>query len=169
MTTLATAIEDLIRKSDDKKFFQIYRGLMDFKRTHFIEFKFINRISLLNDLVDIIEDEMEVRDGIEKLAIEKAKLDIEEIVNPQPKMSKPPIVEEWKRKWIEENEKPVETSVKSDFKTIMMYVIIAHVVGLTYLWGYNQYKENVRLKEQRELHASAQPYPLFPDYNKKLK
>jgi hypothetical protein len=169
MTTLATAIEDLIRKSDDKKFFQIYRGLMDFKRTHFIEFKIINRISLLNDLVEIIEDEMEVRDGIEKLAIEKAKLDIDEVINPEPKTARPPIVEDWKRKWMEENEPPKETSSKSDFRTIMIYVIIVHAMGLMYMWGYNQYKENVRLKEQRELHASAQPYPLFPDYNKTLK
>lgn len=167
-TSLAVRLEELIRGTDDRKFFQIYQDLMDFKKVHFIEFKFINRISLLNDLVNIIEDEMDVRDGIEQLAIQKAKLDVDNVIKPK-KTSKPPVVEEWKRKWIEENEEPKETSTKSDFKTIMLWVILIHFMGFVFMWGYNQYKENVRLKEQRELQASAQPYPLFPDYNKKLK
>jgi hypothetical protein len=167
-TSLAVRLEELIRGTDDRKFFRIYQDLLDFKKIHFIEFKLINRISLLNDLVNIIEDEMEVREGIEQLAIQKARLDVDNVTKTK-KSSKPPIVEDWKQKWIEENEEPEETSTKSDFKTIFLWVIIAHVLGFVFMWGYNQYKENVQLKQQRELHASAQPYPLFPDYNKTKK
>lgn len=164
-TSLAVRLEELIRGTDDKKFFQIYNDLMDFKRIHFIEFKFINRISLLNDLVNIIEDEMDLRDGIEQMAVAKVKKDIEDFEKPKAS-KKRKVVEDWKQSWIEENEQPVETSAKSDFKMIMLCVIFIHIMGFSVLWGYNQYKENVRLKEEKIAKAEASPYPLFPDYTK---
>jgi hypothetical protein len=164
-TSLAVRLEELIRGTDDKKFFQIYNDLMDFKKVHFIEFKFINRISLLNDLVNIIEDEMDLRDGIEQMAVAKVKKDIEDFEKPKSN-KKQKVVEDWKQSWMEENEQPVETSAKSDFKMIMLCVVIIHIMGFSVLWGYNQYQENVRLKQERIAKAEASPYPLFPDYDK---
>lgn len=162
-TSLAVRLEELIRGTDDKKFSQIYKDLLDFKKIHFIEFKIINRISLLNDLVNIIEDEMEVR---EHLAIVKVRDGQDSPTKAKQEPTKPLVTEDWKQQWIEENEEPKKTSKGSDFRLVFLYVIIAHVLGFVFMWGYNQYRENLELRIQKDLQASASIYPAFPEYKK---
>lgn len=167
-TSLAVRLEELIHGTDDRKFMQIYRDLMDFKKAHFIEFKIINRISLLNDLVNIIEDEMEMRNNIQQLASEKTKVSMEKIYKPK-KQTKPLITENWQEDWIEENNETEKITKNSDFKSILLWVIIFHVVSFAVMWGYNQYKDNVQANENKRLNALAQSYTVFPDYQKTIK
>lgn len=167
-TSLAVRLEELIRGTDDKKFLQIYNDLLDFKKIHFIEFKIINRISLLNDLVNIIEDEKEARAGIEQITSTKAQTEINKPTNTK---NKPPIMEDWKRKWIEENEETEDIEdhkdmplKRSDFKSILLCVIIVHIIGFAFMWGYNKYLENIEYGAKKDLQASAFMYPLFPNH-----
>ena len=165
-TSLAVRLEELIKKTDDSKFFQIYKDFLDFKRIHFIEFNLINRISLMNDIVEIIESEMELRNGIEKLAIQR--------MNQENQMKKKETVEsdvdEWKNKWIEENEPPKETSMKSDFKKIITYVVCAHIFVLSAIFIYNKLQKTEEEPVLQDYTKNyTYQYPPNPDYNKTLK
>jgi hypothetical protein len=157
-TSLAVRLEELIRGTDDKKFLQIYNDLLDFKKIHFIEFKIINRISLLNDLVNIIEDEKEARTGIEEITSTKARTKIN-------KLTKPLTTKDQRNDSVKENEKTEDyknISFKgSDFKSILLYVIIVHIFGFVFMWGYNQYLENMESRAKGELQTSTFMSPSY--------
>lgn len=113
--TIDTKLGEIIRKSDDIEFMGLYREFLTFRRKHFVEFHILKRIPFIASLMETIEEEMDSRTGIEEMAEEKT-----EQILPEKK-------EKWKEEWKKENEKPQSSSLRNDFKKIVMYVAAFHI------------------------------------------
>lgn len=131
-TQFITDLENILKETDERKFLGLYKSFLNFRRSHFVEFILLKKISIINEINELMEDEMNCRNGIEKLALEKVS-DTEILIKGTDKI---------KKEWNEKNEIPVETSMKSDFKKIVMYVAAFHICLVSSLILYNVFASN---------------------------
>jgi regulator of replication initiation timing len=144
-TSLAIRFDELIRNTNDKQFLCIYKDFLSFKRKHFVEFVLMRKISLLDDIANIIEMQMEERENIENLANEK----VGEIFEEEPK-------EAWKKNWKEENEvKQIKPQI-SEFKKVLLYVIGFHVCVVSTMFFYSilfsEEKPDTKYQQMQEVY-----------------
>jgi hypothetical protein len=161
-TQFITELENILKEIDEKRFLGLYKSFLNFRRSHFVEFVFLKKISIINEINELMEDEMNCRNGIEKLALEKVS-DTEIIIKGTDKI---------KREWKEKNEIPEETSMKSDFKKIVMYVAAFHVCLVSSFVLYNVFtntkNEDNSLKNKEELSEVFYGNPVQTSKNKQL-
>lgn len=156
-TQFITNLEDIIKNTEEKQFLGLYKSYLNFKRSHFIEFSFLNKISIINEINELMEDEMNCRNGIEKLALEKVS-ETELFIKGK---------ENIKNEWIESNKPKVESSIQSDFKRIFMYVAAFHICLLSSMILYNVLFSN---KEKEVYVKPKNDYSQYEyDYSKKPK
>lgn len=118
---METKIGELIRQTDDIRFLGIYKEFLSFRRRHFVEYHLLKRIPLIESMMQTIEEEMDKRSEIEELAEEK----VEQILPVQ--IEEENEEEKWKKQWKEENKNPSSSSLKDDFKKILLYVAAFHI------------------------------------------
>ena len=144
-TQFITDMGNILKQTDEKKFLGLYKSYLNFRRSHFVEFALLKKISIINEINELMEEEMNCRNGIEKLALEKVS-DTEILIKGTDKI---------KKEWVETNEIPRETSIKSDFKKIVMYVAAFHICLVSSLVLYNVItttkEEDSSLKNKKDL------------------
>lgn len=142
-----TKLTDLIRQTDDIQFFGIYKEFLSFRRKHFLEFFILKKIPFINNLLECIEEEMDVREKIEEMASEKT----DEIL-PQKEE------EEWTKEWKKQNEKENVPTMKNDFKKIILYVAAFHVCIFGFFMVQNAFKEeNINQKRLQNMEEVMYP------------
>jgi hypothetical protein len=142
-----TKIADLIRQTDDIQFFGIYKEFLTFRRKHFVEFFLLKKIPFINNLMECIEEEMDVREQIEELASEKTN----EILPEKEE-------QEWKKDWKKQNESENVPNIKNDFKKIFLYVVAFHVCIFSFFIVQNVFKEeNINQKKLQIMEETMYP------------
>jgi hypothetical protein len=145
-----TKLTDLIRQTDDIQFLGIYKEFLSFRRKHFVEFFLLKKISFINNLIECIEEEMDVREQIEEMASEKT----EEIL-PEEKEE-----QNWKKEWKKQNESENVPTMKNDFKKIVLYVGAFHVCIFSFFIIQSVFKEeNINQKRLQNMEEVMYPNP----------
>lgn len=138
-------MQNILKETEEKKFLGLYKSYLNLRRSHFVEFALLKKVSIINEINEIMEEEMNCRNGIEKMAIDKVS-DTEILIKGTEKI---------KKEWLEKNEIPRETSIKSDFKKIVMYVAAFHICLVSSLVLYNVITtttdEDSSLKKRKDL------------------
>lgn len=158
-TSLASRFEELIEHSSDKQFNKIYTDLKDYEKKHCIEFRFMKKISLMNDLVNIIEEQKEIRQGIKneaKKVTDKCFEILSEI--PQHETVKPE--ESWMTWW----RKPLQPS-SSIFKQTLLSVVIVHISLILFMIAYNTIKPSPEPLPQAHPQIHQEPTYQTPVYD----
>ena len=152
-TSLACRIEELIEQSSDKQFNKIYTDLKDYEKKHCIEFRLMKKISLMDDLVNIIEEQKEIRQSLKKDAKEASDKCIEFLSEPQePETIKPE--ESWMA-WWRKPSKPVS----SIFNQSLVSVVTLHMGLIFFIVVYNTTKPSP--KPLQEAHHSTYQMPIY--------
>lgn len=147
-------LTDLIRQTDDSQFFGIYKEFLTFRRKHFIEFFILKKIPFINNLIECIEEEMDVRERIEEMANEKTN----DILPEQQQEQE----EDWKNDWKKQNESESVPTMKNDFKKIILYVAAFHICIFSFFIVQNMFKEeNINEKRLQNMEET-----MFPKSNK---
>ena len=120
-------MQNILKETEEKKFLGLYKSYLNLRRSHFVEFTLLKKVSIINEINELMEEEMNCRNGIEKMAIDKVS-DDEILIKGTNKL---------KKEWLEKNEIPRETSIKSDFNKIVMYVAAFHICLVSGLVLYN--------------------------------
>jgi hypothetical protein len=140
-TSLAVRFEELIENTSDKQFNRIYNDLRDYQKKHFIEFNLMKSISLMDDLVNTIEEQQIFRSKLKKKSMQLANLDLpeeqeeeEEVVKENKKEPMPE--ESWEAWWKQQPTSPKPLS----FGKIFAYVVGAHICLIGYIGVYSMFK-----------------------------
>jgi hypothetical protein len=142
-----TKLTDLIRQTDDIQFLGIYKEFLSFRRKHFVEFFLLKKISFINNLIECIEEEMDVREQIEEMASEKT----DEILPEKEE-------QEWKKDWKKQNESENVPTIKNDFKKILLYVAAFHVCIFSFFMVQSLFKEeNINQKRLQNMEEVMYP------------
>lgn len=146
-----TKLTDLIRQTDDIQFLGIYKEFLSFRRKHFVEFFLLKKISFINNLIECIEEEMDVREQIEEMASEKT----DEILPEKEEQG-------WKKEWKKQNELENVSTMKNDFKKIVLYVAAFHVCIFSFFIIQSVFKEdNINQKRLQNMEEV-----MYPNQNK---
>jgi hypothetical protein len=161
-TQFITDMENILKETEEKKFLGLYKSYLNLRRSHFVEFALLKKVSIINEINELMEEEMNCRNGIEKLALEKVS-DTEILIKGTEKI---------KKEWTAKNEIPEETSMKSDFKKIVMYVAAFHICLISSFVLYNVFtntkNEDNSLKNKEELSEVFYGNPVQTSKNKQL-
>lgn len=147
--TIDTKISEIIRQSDDIQFMGIYKEFLSFRRKHFVEFFLLKKVPFIQNMMETIEEEMDNRTRIEELAEEK----VEQIL-PMEKEEKKE--DNWKKEWKKENEKGNGSSLKNDFKRILMYVAAFHICIFGFFAVQTLFKEQTMEQFRKQKHQQLE-------------
>jgi hypothetical protein len=146
-----TKLTDLIRQTDDIQFLGIYKEFLSFRRKHFVEFFLLKKISFINNLIECIEEEMDVREKIQEMASEKT----DEILPEKEEQS-------WKKEWKKQNELENVPTMNNDFKKIVLYVGAFHLCIFSFFIIQSVFKEeNINQKRLQNMEEV-----MYPNQNK---
>lgn len=158
-TSLASRLEELIEHSSDKQFNKIYTDLKDYEKRHCLEFRIMKKISLMDDLVNIIEEQKEMRQNIKNEAKEISDKCLEFLSeNPQPEVVKPE--ESWMTWWRKPS--PVPSSI---FKQTLLSVVFVHISLILFMVVYNTTKPSPEPLRQAYPQIHQEPVYQMPTYD----
>ena len=172
-TSLAVRFEELIENTSDKQFNRIYSDLRDYQKKHFIEFNLMKSISLMDDLVNTIEEQQIFRSKLKKKSMqvvvssEESEEQEEEIVVDNKKETA--TEESWESWWKQQPASPKPLS----FGRIFAYVVGVHICLIGYVSIYSMLKSpsvpstvKQPVSEQRvvEQHTETSNIPNMPKY-----
>lgn len=166
-TSLAVRLEELIENTSDKQFNRIYNDLRDYQKKHFIEFNLMKSISLMDDLVNTIEEQQIFRSKLKKKSMQvvpSSEEPEEEIVADNKKEIT--TEESWESWW---KQQPTANPKPLSFGKVFAYVVGVHICLIGYVSVYSMLKSPANpptaiqapVTEQRV--ASSNP-PSTPKY-----
>jgi hypothetical protein len=144
-TSLAVRLEELIENTSDKQFNRIYTDLKDYQKKHFIEFNLMKSISLMDDLVNTIEEQQIFRSKLKKKSmqvvhsVEEPEEEEEKIVVDNKKETS--TEEPWETWW---KQQPAASPKPLSFGKIFAYVVGAHICLIGYVSLYSMFKSPVK-------------------------